>query len=154
MRGGIARGTGALSYKKQKNGVGVIFYSRSTNRHLFLLRASKSPGEWGLPGGKTERGETLKDALRRECLEEINFWPEDIKLFPIEQFTSSDGNFVYHTFYSMIESEFIPRLNHEHTGYAWVDRQTYPKPLHRGLFNTLNYKIIQEKINLIHESAK
>jgi 8-oxo-dGTP pyrophosphatase MutT (NUDIX family) len=154
LKVGTVKGTGTLLYKKQKNGVGVIFYARDTGRHLFLLRSAKSPGEWGLPGGKSERGETLKDTLRRECLEEIGYWPEDIKLFPIEQFTSADNKFVYHTFYSMVDEEFIPKLNHEHIGFAWVNKDNYPKPLHRGLFNTLNYKIIQEKIALIHESIK
>lgn len=145
---------GESYYKKVNNSVGVIFCSQSTNRHLFLLRNNKKQFEWGLPGGKVERGETLKDALKRECIEEINYWPDNIKLFPIEQFTSDDLNFKYHTFYCVISEEFIPKLNNEHIGYCWIDSTTYPKPLHRGLFNTLNYNIIQEKIEIIHDAIK
>ena len=139
---------------KAKNSVGVLFCAQDTNRHLFLLRNNKSSSEWGLPGGKVEFGETLKVALQRECNEEIKFWPEHAKLFPIEQFNSNDANFTYHTFYCIIASEFIPVLNHEHIGWAWIDSSTYPKPLHRGLFNTLNYNIIQQKIQIIHDAVK
>ena len=136
------------------NGVGVLFCASDTGRHLFLLRNDKHSQVWGLPGGKVERDETLLEALERECREEINYWPDTIKLFPIEQFTSEDDRFVYHTFYSLIPTEFVPELNDEHIGYCWVDSDTYPKPLHRGLFSTLNYDIIKQKINIIRSAIK
>ncbi len=140
--------------KKIVNGVGVLFCAQNTNRHLFLLRNDKNVQTWGLPGGKCERDESLLESLERECHEEIQYWPESIKLFPIEKFTSEDNNFVYHTFYALLPEEFVPVLNHEHIGFAWIDSKTYPKPLHRGLFSTLNYPIIQQKIKIIHNSLK
>lgn len=150
----MIRETGELSYKRNTNSVGVIFFAQNTKRHLFLLRNKKNINEWGLPGGKVEKHESLKQALERECVEEINYWPQNAKLFPIEQFTSEDLKFIYHTFYCIVEKEFIPTLNYEHIGYAWVNPNTYPKPLHRGLFNTLNYDIIKQKIEIIHEAIK
>lgn len=140
--------------KKINNSVGVIFCAQDTNRHLFLLRNGKNVHEWGLPGGKVESGETLRVALERECREEIDFWPENPKLFPIEQYNSEDGRFIYHTFYCTIKEEFIPKLNSEHIGYTWINGSFYPKPLHRGLFNTLNYDIIKQKIAIIHDVLK
>lgn len=142
------------STRKQKNSVGVMFYAQDTSRHLFLLRNDKNIQTWGLPGGKCERDETLRQTLERECREEIKYWPDNAKLFPIEQFTSDNSRFVYHTFYSIISSEFTPILNHEHIGYSWVNSNTYPRPLHRGLFNTLNYSIIQQKIQIIQDAVK
>lgn len=138
----------------RREGVGVLFYAASTNRQLFLLRNDRNGNSWGLPGGKVERGETLRDALERECCEEISFWPVAAKLFPIEKFTTPDDKFVYHTFYCLVDSEFIPTLNNEHCGYCWCALDTYPQPLHRGLFSTLNYDVIKQKITIIHESMR
>lgn len=135
------------------NGVGVLFSTQDTNRNLYLLRNQREQ-VWGLPGGKVERGETLREALERECREEIGYWPEDAKLYPIECFTSNDGKFSYHTFYCAIEGEFIPRLNSEHIAYAWCDCDVTPQPLHQGLYNTLNHDIIRQKINIIRENLK
>lgn len=140
--------------KRNVNGVGVIFCARSTDRHLYLLRNDRDGMVWGLPGGKMEEGETLLGALERECMEEIQYWPQSAKLFPIEQFTSNDKHFVYHTFFGIVEDEFTPVLNEEHHGYAWVDSTTYPKPLHKGLFSTLKYDIIKQKIEIIRNSSR
>jgi 8-oxo-dGTP pyrophosphatase MutT (NUDIX family) len=140
--------------KRKINAAGVLFCSQNTQRHLFLLRNDRNYHSWSLPGGKVEFGETLLETLERECGEEIGYWPERVKLFPIEQFNSDDGNFVYHTFYCLIPDEFVPTLNHEHIGFAWVDNKTYPRPLHQGLFNTLNYDLIRQKIDIIQNAIK
>lgn len=130
---------------------GVFFYSTNTKRFLFLLRTDpKLPVNWGIPGGKIEKDETLLEGIARECTEEINYFPVNAKLIPIQKFTNY--NFVYHTFFCAIEDEFMPMLNDEHCGYCWVDLKHYPKPLHPGLFNTINLDIVLDKIdNLIKQ---
>lgn len=40
-------------------------------RGILLLRASYGHREWGLPGGALEPGETVHEALFRECREEL-----------------------------------------------------------------------------------
>jgi 8-oxo-dGTP pyrophosphatase MutT (NUDIX family) len=132
--------------------VGVWFRSLSTNRYLYLLRNdSKHPGAWGLPGGKLEINETLLGGMERECIEELGVFPEYQRLIPIEKFTSADGAFEYHTWVCLVESEFVPTLNHEHLGYAWIDVGHFPKPMHPGLWNTLNVEAIQNKILLVEQ---
>jgi 8-oxo-dGTP pyrophosphatase MutT (NUDIX family) len=114
---------------------------------LYLLRNdSKHPGAWGLPGGKVESGETLLGGMERECIEELGSFPTYQKLIPIEKFTSADGDFVYHTFVCVVESEFVPVLNDEHLGYAWIDSGTWPRPMHPGLWSTVNMEAVQDKI--------
>ena len=133
--------------------VGVWFYSADTNRYLYLLRNDhKHPGSWGLPGGKIELGESLLAGLERECREEMGSMPQGTQLVPIEKFTSPESNFEYHTFWCRLESEFVPVLNHEHIGYAWVESGSWPRPLHPGLWNTVNIDTVQQKIAQV-ESA-
>jgi 8-oxo-dGTP pyrophosphatase MutT (NUDIX family) len=133
--------------------VGVWFYSRSTKRYLYLLRNDpKNPECWSLPGGKSQPGESLFDTLERECTEELGTMPTYIKLMPIEKFTTGDGKFEYNTFVAVVDAEFIPTLNHEHFGYAWIDADVIPKPLHKGLWSTVNFEAVQNKILVIESS--
>ena len=130
--------------------VGVWFRSVATSRYLYLLRNdSKNPSTWGLPGGKVESGETLLGAMERECIEELGHMPEYHRLVPLEKFTSADGVFEYHTWICVVPQEFVPTLNHEHLGWAWIDQGTWPRPMHPGLWNTVNLEAVQHKIHTV-----
>ena len=48
-----------------------------------------------------------------------------------------------------IDTEFIPKLNKEHSGYCWCAFECWPKNLHSGLKNTLNNKAIKGKLQTI-----
>lgn len=41
------------------------------NNQVLLLKANYGNCAWGLPGGALEPGETIHDALIRECIEEL-----------------------------------------------------------------------------------
>lgn len=99
---------------------------------------------WGVPGGKIEEHETLLEGLERECMEEIGYFPTKAKLVPIQKFVNN--SFTYHTFFCAVDDEFMPILNSEHIGYAWVEQDQHPKPLHPGLFSTVNIDIVKEKL--------
>jgi ADP-ribose pyrophosphatase YjhB (NUDIX family) len=132
--------------------VGVWFYCSTTDRFLYLMRNdSKHPYHWGLPGGKCECDESLLDTITRECAEEMGAMPEYIKLVPIECFKGGGDHFAYHTFFCLVTEEFIPKLNDEHLGYAWLDAGTIPKPLHPGLWNTVNIDDVYSKIDTVKE---
>lgn len=132
---------------KSNTSAGIFFYSALTNRFLFLLRNDKDATFWGIPGGKLENNETIIQGLERECNEEIQYFPNNPKLIPIQKFVNN--TFTYHTFFCPIENEFIPILNDEHIGYCWVDVHNYPKPLHPGLFNTVTFDIVKDKLNAL-----
>jgi len=132
---------------------GSVLYCVKTQRFLLLLRSGgKYNNTWGFVGGKIEQGETVIDGLTREITEEVgnNQWlPQVNKIIPLEQFTSDDENFTYHTYMMLVNSEFIPKLNHEHSGYAWVKFDGFPKPLHPGVFSTLREQMIKKKIETV-----
>jgi 8-oxo-dGTP pyrophosphatase MutT (NUDIX family) len=136
---------------KENTSAGIFFYASNTQRFLYLLRNDKNSSNWGIPGGKVEDGETLFEGVERECIEEINFFPEDAKLIPIQKFINN--SFTYHTFFCKVDAEFIPILNEEHCGYAWTDSNYYPKPMHPGLFNTVNFDVVQDKLEQLIKKA-
>ena len=132
--------------------VGIWFYSQSTSRYLYLMRNDiKYPDNWGLPGGKQEPGESLLQTLERECSEELGAMPKYIKLIPLEKFTSADGGFVYHTFFCVVADEFIPVLNDEHNGYAWISAGVTLRPMHPGLWSTINFDSVRSKVAIIQQ---
>ena len=131
-------------------GVGTFIYSTSTGRYLFLLRNSKKyTGTWGLAGGGIEAGEHLLSSLYRELDEELGYDFTNTKVIPIEKFTSDNGHFSYHTFLIPIDEEFVPVLNHEHRGYCWVRLEDHPKPLHPGVWRTVNFSAVVDKIKTL-----
>lgn len=133
---------------------GALFYSLNTKRFLFLHRTGpKSNISWGLVGGTNENTETPWEGLKREIYEEIGSI-DFKKVVPLESFVSNDNRFSFHTYLIVVNEEFIPQLNKEHDGYAWVSIGQWPKPLHHGLRNTLQNKTIQGKLSTITEVLK
>lgn len=132
--------------------VGVWFYSIDTQRYLYLMRNDpKHPNCWGLPGGKIESTETLIDGIRRECVEELGSMPNYLKLVPLEKFTTADAGFEYHTFFCSVSQEFVPTLNEEHNGWAWINSGVWPKPMHPGLWSTVNFDAVRDKIQTMEQ---
>ena len=50
-----------------------------------------------------------------------------------------------------MDNEFVPVLNYEHLGYAWIDAGQWPKPMHPGLWSTMNIEAVQNKIALLEK---
>lgn len=130
---------------------GGLFLSKHTQRFLLLQRTQgKTAGTWGIVGGKKEPNDTTPfNALKREIEEEVGCIPEIIKAVPLELFVSQDQNFQYNTYVLLIEKEFIPILNKEHSSYAWCSYGNWPKPLHLALKQSLNNKIIKAKLEIL-----
>lgn len=106
---------------------------------------------WALPGGKININETVVVGLAREIEEELGGRITDPKLIPIEKYTSDDGKFVYHTFFVSVDEEFVPILNDEHIGYAWLPLAAAPKPLHPGILRTINNTTVCAKISVAEQ---
>jgi 8-oxo-dGTP pyrophosphatase MutT (NUDIX family) len=128
---------------------GALVYALNTRRFLFLHRAQgKRSDLWGLVGGTNEGAETPWEGLKREIFEEIGEVSIK-KTIPLETFVSNDSKFLFHTYLCVVDEEFLPKLNNEHNGYAWVEFNRWPKPLHHGLKNTLSNKINLSKLETV-----
>lgn len=132
---------------------GGLFLARDTRRFLLLLRTQeKTAGTWGIVGGKREPSDrTPFDTLTREISEEIGQVPVIKKVIPLELFSSHDSHFHYNTYVLLVDHEFVPILNSEHASYAWCSYEHWPHPLHRGVRNSLNNRVIKAKLELLLE---
>lgn len=130
---------------------GGLFLAKDTKRFLFVQRTKeKTAGTWGLVGGKKEpQDNTIIDSLTREIKEEVGKVPNIKKIIPLELFVSNDQQFNYNTYVLLIDKEFIPILNSEHSSYAWCSYNWYPKPLHQALKLSLNNKTIKAKMEIL-----
>lgn len=86
---------------------------------VLQLKQTYGDKRWGLPGGGVEPGETIHEAIRRECLEELGV---DIKisaftgLYYHKSFNSQVGIFKC----TLSEGSDI-HLSSEHSEYRWFD---------------------------------
>ena len=129
---------------------GAIFFAKSTGRFLLLQKSNgKHAGTWGLVGGTNLIDENPWQGLQREIQEEIGFQPVIKKTLPLEKFVSNDSVFNFHTYFCVIEEEFIPRLSIEHDAWGWFNLTNLPKPVHKGLALSIRNRIIQTKIQTI-----
>lgn len=132
--------------------VGGVFLSKSTGRMMLNLRSEKATysNHWGFIGGKIEHNESTIEALHREIREELgDSVPDIIDIIPFDIFTTINNKFKYYSFVIIVPDEFIPVLNHESSGYAWIQIGYWPKPLHPGAKSTLyNTNIVQDFISL------
>ena len=133
-------------------GSGALFLSQNTRRFLLLQKAAgKKEGIWGLVGGKVEANESVWQGLMREVEEEIGMIPEIIKSIPLEVFVSDDEHFNFQTYVCIVRNEFVPTLSEEHKGWAWCNIDSWPKPIHQGIKNTLTNRISKTKIETIFQ---
>lgn len=88
------------------------------NNQVLLLKATYSDLAWGLPGGALDLGETIHQALIRECLEELG---SNIKIEYLSgvYFHSSVNSHAF-IFKCYLESSII-QLSEEHSEFKWFN---------------------------------
>lgn len=123
---------------------GALFKSLKTDRYLFVLRSKTSSysKRYSLVGGKIYINEPTLQGLTREIIEEIGFMPSVINWSVFNKYESSDKHFIYHSMIITTPTEFIPTLNKENDGYAWVNIDNPPRPLHPRLKEVLSSDIL------------
>ena len=85
-------------------------------------------------------------------------WDKNFYLFCLSCFLIGNGMSFTHQYRfaaaESVEKEFIPHLNTEHDGYAWVSFGNWPKPLHQGLRKTFQNKTNQIKLDTVFKMLR
>jgi 8-oxo-dGTP pyrophosphatase MutT (NUDIX family) len=126
-----ARATGG----KVHRAAGILFVSPDKEVLLLRRQGKDHVGEWALPAGGIEKGETPEQAARRETEEEAGY-SHDGGLSPFMH--SEREGVVFDTFLAQAKDKFVPRINHEHDGAKWIKPSEAEKlPLHPGVRKAL-----------------
>jgi 8-oxo-dGTP diphosphatase len=94
---------------------GVI--ARSPQGRILMCRRTDGEG-WAFPGGHMKDGEDAAQCAYREFFEETGYRLGDVGAQLMHRI--KDG-VDFTTFVADVESEFVPRMNHEHSAFMWVD---------------------------------
>lgn len=96
----------------------------SPDERLLLVQTHKWRGRWGVPGGKIDYGETIREALLREFREETGLTLTELRWGPVQEAVESPEFFRAD---HMILLNFIARasteevaLNREAQRFAWL----------------------------------
>ncbi len=82
------------------------------------------PGQYEMPGGKVEFGETPEEAIYRECQEEIGIVPTGLKFVQHYSYVVEDKHAVGICFIANpVSSNKIKLDPHEHNEYIWADQK-------------------------------
>lgn len=99
----------------------------SNNKILLLQRSyddTSRPGEYDLPGGGVESGESLEEGLIREIIEETGLVIKAHKLVKIvvPGLVSNVRGTSKHVFFAPLFSDDVPvvTLSQEHIAYQWL----------------------------------
>lgn len=117
---------------------GILFLSPE-KEVLLMRRAGKDHhGEYALPAGHIEKGETAAEAARRETREEAGYVHEG----GLSPFMHTEKEGVDFTTFVAHSGKFKPKLNEEHDDAIWVKPSQAEKlPLHPGV------KVALEKLS-------
>ena len=100
-----------------KKGDYYLLAKRNKNKYMGL--------KWEFPGGKVEQNETLKEALSREILEELNVNIEIHNKVAKERYQDHEINIELHYFKcSLIDNDIVLS---EHEAIEWVKKQDFLK---------------------------
>jgi len=96
-----------------------------TNKDTVLLIHENKVDKYGLPGGKLEEGETLRNCVTRECLEELGASIEIDSLVTItEKPKTHEGNTVIRFIY---KAHIVHESNNAELDYKYYSKSEFNK---------------------------
>lgn len=96
-----------------------------------VLLAANDRGEWELPGGRIEAGETPEEALIREFQEETGLAVRPRRLVDAGFFEPTPGHSVFLVIFTVDDftEQLEPKISTEHTEFCWAPWDRLPPNL-------------------------
>ena len=107
------------------------------NGQVLLIKQTYGDKRWGLPGGGVEPGETIHEAIKRECMEELGI---DIivdvftGLYYHKSFNAQVG-----IFRCIVPDGSKIKLSEEHSEYRWFDIEELGEVQKQRVVDALEY---------------
>jgi len=103
--------------------VGALIFNQEDK--VFLMTSPKWQGEYSLPGGHIELGETIEEAVKREIKEETNLDVFDIQFLMVQECIFSEEfykkkHFVFLDYICKTKDADVILDDKEGTEYVWV----------------------------------
>lgn len=111
---------------------------------LLLIRRGRGPGagEWSIPGGRVERGETLAEAVVRELAEEAGVEGVCGELVGFVERLADDHHFVILDFWCTLLDDREPVAGDDAAEVAWV-------PLH----DVAEQRLVEGLAEFLHDKG-
>jgi len=96
---------------------------------IFLMKSPKWDGKWLVPGGKIEKGDSMKETVRKEVKEETGLEVSDIELLNVkdggnpEEF-NRETHFIFLNFTCRAEDQEVELDQREAVDYEWINPET------------------------------
>ncbi|MBC7009271.1 MULTISPECIES: NUDIX domain-containing protein [unclassified Pseudoalteromonas] len=104
---------------------------------VLLLKADYGQKSWGLPGGALDKGETIHQALLRECQEELNCDVDIAYLSGVYYHTAFNSHAFIFRAHMAEDAEIM--LSDEHTEYDYFDIDELSKVQKERVLDCLNF---------------
>ena len=95
------------------------------NDEIFLMKSPKWDGQWLVPGGKIEKGDSMKETVKKEVLEETGLEVEDIELLNVKDGGNPDDferdtHFIFLNFTCRVQNQEVELDQREAIDYTWI----------------------------------
>jgi len=96
------------------------------NDEIFLMKSPKWENQWLVPGGKVEKGDSMKETVEKEVKEETGLEVTDVKFLKAKDGGNPDDferdtHFIFLNFSCRAENQEIKLDEREAVDYTWID---------------------------------
>jgi nucleoside triphosphatase len=96
------------------------------NDEIFLMESPKRENQWLVPGGKVEKGDSMKKTVRKEVREETGLEVKDVEFLEVKDGGNPDDferdtHFIFLNFVCRAENQEVELDEREAVDYKWID---------------------------------